>query len=54
MKILEIKNGFIVKSLSSHNDRVLTIKKIIHPEYGDCLISQNWKESEIILWINKI
>ena len=54
IKILEIKKGIIVKSLKSHNNRVITIKKINHPEYGECLISQNWKESEIKLWINDI
>ena len=41
-----MKNGLIVKSLIGHNNEVLTIKKIIHPKYGECLISQNWEESE--------
>ena len=54
IKIVEIKNGLIFKSLTSHNRYVLTIKKIIHPEYGECLISQNMEESEIKLWVNKI
>jgi len=52
IKIIEIKSGLIVKSLTGHNNWVLTIKKIFHKEYGECLISQNWKESEIKLWIN--
>jgi len=54
IKMVEIKNGLIVKSLTSHNNEVLTIKKIIHPEYGECLISQKLYESEIKLLINKI
>jgi len=52
IKIVEIKNGLIIKSLNNHNNGVITIKKIIHPKYGECLISQNYKESEIKLWIN--
>ena len=50
IKIVEIKNGLIIKSLTGHNNDVLSIKKIIHPKYGECLISQNWKKSEIKLW----
>jgi len=52
IKIVEIKKKLIVKSLTGHNNYVTTIKKIIHPEYGECLISQNWVESEIKLWTN--
>ena len=29
---------------------VLTIKKIFHPKYGDCLISQGNDLSQIKLW----
>ena len=54
IKIVELNNGIMIKSLISHSDRVLTIKKIIHSEYGECLISQNLEESEIKLWINEI
>ena len=54
IKIVEIKNGLIVKSLSSHKDKVITIKKIFHNKYGECLISQNFNQSEIKLWINSI
>ena len=50
IKIIEIKNGIIVKNLIGHNNRVLTIQKIIHPKYGECIISQNYHESEIKLW----
>ena len=54
IKIIEIKKWLIVKDLIGHNNGVLTIRKIIHPKYGECLISQNWNESEIKLWINEI
>ena len=50
IKIIEIKNNLIIKSLTGHNNLILTIKKIISPKHGECLISQNWRESEIKLW----
>ena len=51
IKLIELKNGLIVKSLISHINRVITVKKIIHPKYGNCLISQNIKKIEIKLWV---
>ena len=54
IKIVDLKAGILFKSLTGHNNEVLTIKKIIHPKYGICLISQNWHESYIKLWINDI
>ena len=53
IKLIELNNGNIVKCLNGHNNCVLTIKKIIHPKYGECLISQGYKDSGINLWINK-
>ena len=50
--LIDLKTGIIIKYLIGHNKRVLTIKKIIHPKYGECLISQNHKDSEIKLWFN--
>jgi len=49
--LLELKNGLIVKTLNGHNLFVCGIKKIIHPKYGECLISQNSWESQIKLWL---
>ena len=51
IKLIEIKKGIIVKSLEGHQNRVLTIKKINCPKYGDCLISKGWKDDQIKLWI---
>jgi len=50
IKIVDIEKILMVKSLTGHNNRVLTIKTIIHPEYGECILSQNWVDSEIKLW----
>ena len=54
IKLVEINSGLIIRSLTSHSNEVLTIIKIIHPVYGECLVSQNYKESDIKLWVNKI
>ena len=39
IKLLELNNKSIVKFLTSHTNYVITVKKIIHPKYGECLIS---------------
>ena len=49
--LLELKNEIIAKTLEGHNN-YCTIKKIIHPEYGECLISQSRKNSEHKMWAN--
>ena len=50
IKLIEIKNGLIIKSLTGHVNEVITVKKIIHPHFGECLISQNGGESKIKIW----
>ena len=50
IKMIDLKNGRVLKSLSAHNMSVLTIKKINHPKYGECLISQGYCEDNIKLW----
>ena len=52
IKFIDFSKGKIIQNLIGHNDKVLTIKKIYHPKYGNCLISQNSGNSEIKLWIN--
>ena len=40
-------------NLNWHSDSIIqTIKKIIHPKYGECLILQN-KNNKIIMWTIK-
>jgi len=51
IKIIELTTGLISMSLKGHSDEVLTIKKISHPIYGDCLISQGWGNEKIKMWI---
>ena len=53
IKLVELSTSKIINSLEGHNEIVLTVKKINHPQYGDCLLSQGFKESNLILWSNK-
>ena len=53
IKLIELNNNIIIKSLIGHNEVVLTIKKINHPQYGESLISQGAGDDQIKLWIFK-
>ena len=50
LKLIDIKNGKIIKDLNGHNNFALTIKKIIHPIFRECLISQGSEDDQIRLW----
>ena len=52
IKIIELKNGLIIKDLIGHDNRVLTIKKLVHPQFGECIISQGFQDDQIKLWTN--
>ena len=51
IKIIELKNGKIINELKGHNNKVLSIKSIIHPKYGKCIISQGADDNSIKIWI---
>ena len=50
IKLINLEKGTISKYLIGHNNYVLTLKKIIHPHYGECLISQNYNNGQIKIW----
>ena len=52
IKIVDLKNGKIIEELKGHNIDVTYLKKIAHPVYGECLISQGWRDDSIKLWEN--
>ena len=54
IKIIDLNKGKIIKELESHKNNVTTVKKIFHPLYGECLISQGANNDPIILWKIKI
>ena len=51
IKLIDLNTNKVIKDLNGHKNRILSIKKIIHPKYGECLISQDADESQIKLWI---
>ena len=53
IKLLDINNETIINEFSGHNNNVVTIKKIIHSKYGECLITQGIYNEPIKLWILK-
>ena len=50
IKLIDIIKGTIIKSLEGHEGDILTIKKIIHPLYGEYLITQAIDDKKIKLW----
>jgi WD40 repeat protein len=53
IKLIELKTGDVINNLIGNNKIVLTIKKLFHPKFGKCLLSQGNKDNQIKLWINK-
>ena len=51
IKLINLNKLLIIKNLDGHNNSVINIKKIIHPKYGECLISQGSDIDKIKLWI---
>ena len=49
IKLIDIKSGKI-KDLIGHKNHVITIKKFIHPKYGESLISQGYSTDQIKLF----
>ena len=49
LKLIEIQNCEIVKNITGLNSEILTLKKFFHPQYGECLISNNSRNKQIKL-----
>ena len=47
--LYSLKTREIVNKIEEKN--LVAIKKIIHPQYGECLISQGWDKDKIKIWI---
>ena len=51
--LINLENGRIINNhFIAHSEKVLTLKKILHPKYGECLISQGFGKDNIKLWIS--
>jgi len=48
--LINLVNGSVCQKLLGHKEIILTLKKIIHHKYGECLLSQGYKEDQIKLW----
>lgn len=46
-----MKNNLIINSILGHDNKITTIKKISHPKFGKCLLSQGLREENIKLWV---
>lgn len=53
IKLIDLKNGESIETIEAHNDKAITIKKFIHPKYGEFFVSQGFKRDQIKLWVNK-
>ena len=53
MILIELRFGETLRILNENKGRLLTIKKINHPQYGQCIITQSKEKSQIKLWIIK-
>ena len=47
--ILDLSNEKLINNLNYHRNSVITIKKLIHPKYGKCLLSQSLSNGQIFL-----
>ena len=53
IKLIDLIDKKNIKCLSGHNKAVSTVKKIIHPKYGECLVSQGMRDDQIRIWATK-
>ena len=53
IKLINLNNGEIIKEIEGHNNKVISLKIIIHSIYGKCLLSQGADFEPIKLWIIK-
>ena len=51
IKLIDLNKNIIIKTLEGHKKLITCIKKAIHPIYGECLISQRYKNDQLKLWI---
>ena len=50
IKLVDYNNEKIIKELTGHNNKIVSIKKINHPRYGKCLFSQALILDPIKIW----
>ena len=53
LKIVDLNEDTIIKSVSGHNGQITCIKNIFIPKFGECIISQGMAFDRINFWIIK-
>jgi WD40 repeat protein len=53
IRLIQIREGLIVKYLEGHQHGIFSMKKISIPKYGECLLSQGYDIDQIKLWVDK-
>ena len=53
IRLIDLKEGFIIKNLDGPKSGVFTIKKIYHSKFGECLLSQGYEGDQIKIYVNK-
>ena len=51
--IVDMNNGKIIRKLIGNKYEIINIKRIIHPKYGECLVSQGILNEKIKIYIEK-
>ena len=49
VKLYDLTQGKFIKSLKGHTSTVCSIEKVVHPKYGECLISQGL-DGKLKMW----
>ena len=50
VKLFDLTNGKFLKSFKGHTSTVCSLDKVVHPKYGECLISQGL-DGKLKLWV---
>ena len=50
IRLINLENGYVYQKLLGHKEIILIMKKIFHHKYGECLISQGYRDDQIKLW----
>jgi len=52
IKLIDLVKGEIIKVLTECDNFIICVKKVKHPKYGECLVSQGLGKEQIKIWIN--
>jgi len=51
INLIDLIKKTVIKTFEGHKKLITCIKKVIHPKYGECLISQGYKNDQLKLWV---